>query len=114
MSQPLVVPLFSPWRTDASQELLRTAPFQVKLSEWLWATPFETRKIVAVDDWLKGTFASLPPLAMLPGSPRVSVPELSAMLELPVTPLVSAEPSQLLASAERPRAPTREVLMSSR
>jgi hypothetical protein len=44
----------------------------------------------------------------------LSEPELSAMLELPVTPLVSAEPSHPEASLERPSAPTREVLMSSR
>src|SRR5438128_10662539 len=114
MPQPLVVPLDSPWRTDASHELLRTAPFHVKLSEWLCAEPFEMRKIVAVEVWLKLTFASPPPLPIEPGSTRPSVPELSATFEVPVMPLVSAEPSQLLASAERPRAPTREVLMSRR
>ena len=52
MSQPLTVPLDSPWRTEASHELLRTEPFQVKLSEWLCATPPLKRKIVAAPDWL--------------------------------------------------------------
>jgi hypothetical protein len=53
MSQPEVVPLPSPWRTDASHELLRTLPLQVKESAWLWFTPLLTRKIVAVpEDWL--------------------------------------------------------------
>jgi hypothetical protein len=46
--QPLVEPFCWPWRTDASHELLRTVPFQVKVSVWVCAAPFETRKIVAV------------------------------------------------------------------
>src|SRR5438093_12718639 len=112
MPQPLVVPLDSPWRTDASHELLRTDPFQVKLSEWLCVEPFETRKIVAVDVWLKAVFASPPPLPIDPGSARLIVPELSATFELPVVPLVSADPLQLLGSADRPNAPTREGLTS--
>jgi hypothetical protein len=46
--QPLVEPFCWPWRTDASHELLRTLPFHVKVSVWVCAAPFETRKIVAV------------------------------------------------------------------
>src|SRR5437867_8953793 len=114
MPQPLVVPLDSPWRTDASQALLRTAPFQVKLSEWLSDPPFATRKMIEVEVWLKPVLASPPPVPIEPGSARLIVPELSATSEFPVTPLVSADPLQLLPSAERPSAPTREVLMSSR
>src|SRR6058998_19875 len=105
MLQLLVEPFGCPWRTDASHELLRTEPFQVKLSEWLWLAPLATRKIVDVEVWLKPVFASPPPLPITPGSARVSVPESRATFELPVTPLVSAEPSQLLTSAERPSAP---------
>src|SRR5207244_3353653 len=83
-SQPLVVPLDSPCRTDASQELLRTEPFQVKLSEWLCPTLFETRKIVADVVGLNGTSVSVPGVPMPPGSPELSVPELRATFGLPV------------------------------
>jgi hypothetical protein len=48
MAQPDVVPLLSPCRTDASHELLRTEPLQVKEKEWLWAAPLLTRKMVPV------------------------------------------------------------------
>jgi hypothetical protein len=43
-----------------------------------------------------------------------SEPELNAMFELPVTPLVSAAPSQPAMSLMRVRMPTREVAMSRR
>src|SRR5262249_55438378 len=112
--QPDVEPVCSPWRTAASQELLRTEPFHVKLREWLCPTPFDTRKIVALEAWLKVVFASLPPGLMMLGSDRRSVPELRATLEFPVTSLVSAEPLQPLASEERLSAPTGEVLISRR
>jgi hypothetical protein len=79
-------------RTAASQELLRTDPFQVKVSEWDCAVPLLTRKIVAELLWLKGDEASPPPLPMPPGSARLRVPELGVTLELPVMPLVSAAP----------------------
>ena len=86
----------------------------MKVRLWLCATPLLVPMMTALLDWLKGTSASPPPLPIEPGSVRVSVPELSATLEEPVMPLVSALPSQLDASFPRSIAPTRWVLMSRR
>jgi len=114
MSQPLVVPLDSPWRTDASHELLRTEPFQVKLSEWLCETPPLKRKMVPAPDWLYGTFALPPAVPTSPGLAVLSVLDEYATFERADTAPVCASPAQPVASDERPSAPTRELDTSIR
>src|SRR5690349_4233434 len=101
-------------RTAASHEFERTEPFQVNVRTWPWPTPLLTLKRFAEDDCEKGISMLPLPFVVLPGSPRLKLPELSATLELPVMPLVSAEPSQPEVSFLVLMSPTRVVEMSSR
>ena len=102
-------------RTAASQELLRVLPVQVKSRLCVWATPLLTRKICAVPlPWLMAMLVVLPPTVSSPGSVSEMVPELSAMFELPVTPLTLAEPSHPATSFTRFKSPERVVVMFRR
>ena len=105
-SQPLTL-LPSPIRTAASQELLRVVPVQVKERLCATAPPSLLAATTALALWLMGVLASPPPLPMLPGSARFRLPEVRVPpLELPLTPLVSAAPSQPLTSLIRSMMPT--------
>jgi len=113
--QPVVVPLSSPWRTAASQALLRTEPFHVKVRLWPCPAPLLTRKIRATAVlWLNALLSSPAPAPIAPGSDRLMVPELRAMFDAPEIPLVSALPLQPEKSLTRLMSPTREVVMSRR
>jgi hypothetical protein len=113
-SQPEVEPTPWPIRTAASHELLRTLPFQVKVSACDCPTPLLVLNMVALPVWLKGMLTVVSPLPIAPGSASERVPELSATLELPVIPLVSADPWHPTTSEIRPMSPVRRVAKSSR
>jgi hypothetical protein len=112
--QLVVVPFCCPTRTAASHEFERTLPLHVNVRLWLCPTPLLTRLIVALAVWSKGVSVLPPPLPMLPGAPRLRVPLESAMFELPVTPLMSARPSQPDTSLRRFMSPVRRVAIVTR
>src|SRR5262249_42543120 len=107
----------SPCRIPASHELLRTEPFHVKVSEWLWETLLLVRKItaeVACPGGPNPIWLSPPPFPTSAGLPRLSVPELRATFDVPLMPLVCACPARRARSELRWIMPTRDVVMSSR
>jgi hypothetical protein len=76
--------------------LLRTLPFQVKVSVWACAAPLLVRLICAEAVVLKGTDWVVPVFPIEPGSAMLRLPPACSVPppKVPVTPLMFDWPSQ--------------------
>ena len=104
-----------PRRTAASQELLRTAPVQVKVREWAWLAPLLTARIdVAALAALKGVLVVPPAMPMVAGSAMAPVPvKVPTPVRLMATADMSDDPLHPPRSLERSSSPISDSVIVS-